>query len=445
MGAGRRQRGEPARERVATGALRLHIAPDAKGMRMRTDVAVLGAGIVGVSIALHLQARGRSVVLFDRRGAGEETSYGNAGLIERASIVPYGFPRAVTALMSYGLNRSADVHVHWSFLPRIAPWLLRYWWHSAPERLAEASRAMLPLIERSVVEHEALMREAGIAPLLRKTGWIKAFRSRKTFDRALREAAALKPYGISFDILDGDELRSREPHVSDALVGGIHWLDPATVPDPGAVTKGYADLFVKRGGRFLHGDARTLDEAPDGWTLQGEGGRLTAREVVLALGPWSDDVYRLLGYRLPLAVKRGYHMHYRPKGNAVLNHPVLDVDGGFVLAPMAKGVRLTTGAEFAAREAPPTPVQIDRTEPRAREIFPLGQRVDEEAWLGRRPCLPDMRPVIGRAPRHEGLWFAFGHNHHGFTLGPVTGRLLAEMMTGEKPFTDPTPFRAERF
>jgi D-amino-acid dehydrogenase len=138
-------------------------------------------------------------------------------------------------------------------------------------------------------------------------------------------------------------------------------------------------------------------------------------------------------------------MHYKPDGNAVLNHPVLDVDGGFVLAPMTKGIRLTTGAEFAARDAPPTPVQVDRTEPLARDIFPLGRRVDPEPWLGRRPCLPDMRPVLGPAPKHKGLWFSFGHNHHGFTLGPVTGRLMAEMMTGETPFTDARPYRADRF
>lgn len=412
---------------------------------MRTDVAVLGAGIVGVSVALHVQARGRAAVLVDRRGAGEETSYGNAGLIERASVVPYAFPRQMAALFRYGLNRSADVHFHWTFLPRIAPWLVRYWWHSAPERLVEATRAMLPLIERSVAEHEALLREAGLEPLLRKTGWIKAFRSPGTFERARREATALEPYGIRFDLLDGEELRAREPHLSEALVGGIHWLDPATVPDPGAVAKGYADLFVKRGGCLLKGDARSLEPAAEGWTVRSESGPVLAREVVLALGPWSDDVYRPLGYRLPLAVKRGYHMHYTAKGNAVLNHPVLDVDGGFVLAPMARGIRLTTGVEFAARDAPPTPVQADRAEPRARDIFPLGARVDPEPWLGRRPCLPDMRPVIGPAPRHKGLWFAFGHNHHGFTLGPVTGRLLAEMMTGEAPFTDPSPYRAERF
>jgi D-amino-acid dehydrogenase len=124
---------------------------------------------------------------------------------------------------------------------------------------------------------------------------------------------------------------------------------------------------------------------------------------------------------------------------------VLDAEPGYLLAPMARGIRLTTGAEFAARDAAPTPVQIDRDEKIARGLVPLGDRLDAEPWMGARPCTPDMMPIIGPAPRHKDLWFAFGHAHHGMTLGPVTGRLLAEQMTGEKPFVAPEAFFARRF
>jgi D-amino-acid dehydrogenase len=129
----------------------------------------------------------------------------------------------------------------------------------------------------------------------------------------------------------------------------------------------------------------------------------------------------------------------------VLNHPVLDTERGYFLAPMRRGIRLTTGAEFALRDAIRTPVQLGRAEPIARELFPLAERLDNEAWMGSRPCTPDMMPVIGPAPRHRGLWFAFGHAHHGLTLGPVTGRLVAEMVCGEPPFVDPAAYRADRF
>jgi D-amino-acid dehydrogenase len=174
-------------------------------------------------------------------------------------------------------------------------------------------------------------------------------------------------------------------------------------------------------------------------------GALTAREVVVAMGPWSDQVFAPLGYAIPLQVKRGYHLHLKPRGNAVLHHPVLDSDLGYCLAPMSRGIRLTTGVEFADRDAPPRPVQVDEAVPRARNLFPLGDPLDANPWKGARPCLPDMLPVIGTAPRHPGLWFDFGHQHHGLTLGPATGRLLAEMVTGETPFADIRPFAVERF
>ena len=176
-----------------------------------------------------------------------------------------------------------------------------------------------------------------------------------------------------------------------------------------------------------------------------EAGPLAAKLVVVALGPWSDEVARPLGLRLPLFVKRGYHMHYEAKGNAGLNRPVLDLEKGYVVTPMAQGLRLTTGAEFARRDDPPSSAHLDRLEPFAREMLPLGPRKDAAPWLGRRPCLPDMRPIVGPFPGRAGLWLDFAHHHLGLTLGPVSGRLLAEMMTGERPFIDPAPFRADRF
>jgi D-amino-acid dehydrogenase len=207
----------------------------------------------------------------------------------------------------------------------------------------------------------------------------------------------------------------------------------------------YAALFVKRGGKLEKGDARTLEPSATGWAVTTEAGRLAARDVVIALGPWSNDLARKLGLRLPLFVKRGYHMHYEPRGNAGLNRPVLDLEKGYVVTPMARGLRLTTGAEFARGDDPPSAAHLARLEPFGREMFPLGARKDAALWLGRRPCLPDMRPVIGPFPGKPGLWLDFGHNHLGLTLGPISGRLLAQLMSGEAPLVDPAPFRAERF
>jgi len=416
------------------------------GGMIRTDVIVLGAGIAGVAAALHLQKRGRSVVLVDRRGVAEETSHGNTGIIQREGVVPYPFPRDPTLIARYALNLLPEANLHWRALPSIGPWLYRYWRASTAAGVAATSRAMRPLIERCILEHEALMLDAGIAGAMRRTGYLRVYRSARALAAArAKDEADRAAYGVNFAAVATDEVSELEPHLKGTLAGGTLMPDPVSVGDPGAVVKAYARLFRERGGGILEADARALQVVRGGWQLETADGSVVAPAAVIALGPWSDDVYRPLGYRFPLGIKRGYHMHFKPEGNAALSRPVIDAENGYVLAPMVRGIRLTTGAEFARRDAPATPVQLDRAEPLAREIFPLGERVDAEPWLGRRPCLPDMLPVVGRAPHHEGLWFNFGHHHLGLTLGPVTGRLLAELMTGEAPFTDPAPYRADRF
>ena len=410
------------------------------------DALVLGAGIVGVSVALHLQKRGRSTILVDRRGPAEETSFGNAGLIQREGVYPYGFPHDFGALLRYGLNRTIDAHYHPSAIPHLAPFLWRYWKHSRPARHAAIARSYAKLIEQCISEHDALASEAGAQGLLRRSGWMKLFRSARERDARFAEAELWHgEFGLNYRALDAKALQALEPHLAPVLVGALHWTDPVSVTDPQGLALAYLRLFERLGGSFVQANAASLEGEGRGWRLRTVDGPLVAGAAVVALGPWADVVTRTLGYDLPLAVKRGYHMHYRPAGRATLNHPVLDTERGYFLAPMQRGVRLTTGAEFALRDAIRTPVQLGRAEPIARELFPLAERLDTEPWMGSRPCTPDMMPVIGKAPRHANLWFAFGHAHHGLTLGPVTGRLVAEMMAGETPFIDPAPYRAERF
>jgi D-amino-acid dehydrogenase len=355
------------------------------------------------------------------------------------------FPRDAGQILRYALNRAPEVRYQVSDLPEFLPWLVRYFLASSPERALHSAMSALPLIQRSLAEHEALIAEAGVPELLRKIGWIKLFRSDASLAKALDAMARARQYGVEGEALDAAGIAEREPNLTGDFAGGIFWPTPGFVPDPGGLAKAYAALFARKAGRFLVGDARTLEQRDGKWRIAGANGAIVAREIVVALGPWSDQVFRPLGYAIPLAVKRGYHLHLEPRGNALLNHPVLDSDSGFLLAPMNRGIRLTTGVEFARRDAPPTNIQIERALPPARRLFPLGDAIEAKPWMGARPCLPDMLPVIGKAPRHKGLWFDFGHQHHGLTLGPVTGRLLAEMMTGETPFANPKPFAVERF
>jgi D-amino-acid dehydrogenase len=411
----------------------------------RTDAIVLGAGIVGTSIALHLAKRRLSVALFDRRSPGEETSYGNAGVIEGNTLFPHPFPSDFGALLRVALKQASEANYHLSFLPQIAPWLLSYRANSSFERRMQFAELMRPLFSHAISEHEALMAEADATRYLRKDGWLKLYRTEGAFRDTAREREVAATFGQEQRVLEPEAARALEPSLSPVFHRAVHWPGTASVSNPLGVTRAYAARFRALGGVTLNGDARTLRRDGKYWRVDAEEGPVDSANLVVALGPWAPDLLTPLGIKLPMAVKRGYHRHFRPQGNAGLTRPVVDAEIGYCLAPMELGIRLTTGAEFALRDAEPTPVQFDRLMPAAQSLFPLGESLEATPWMGSRPCFADSRPVIGRAPGLDGIWLAIGHAHWGLTLGPVTGRLVAEMMTGESPFCDPAPYRAERF
>ncbi len=411
---------------------------------MKHDVLVLGAGMVGTCTALHLQQRGHAVTLVERRTPGRETSYGNAGIIQREAVEPYPFPQDWPHLWSAALKQSADVNYHWGALPGLLRPLSAYWAHSRPRRHALISRAYARLIAHSTSGHQPFIEAAGAQALVQRQGYLQVFRQTSTWRQAAERAQRLAQVeGLNHQVWDGEALATAEPALRRRLAGAVHWQDPWSVSNPGALVALYATLFQQRGGRVVQGDAQTLGATSAGWRVQTADGPVEAGQAVVALGPWSDGLIRTLGYRYPLFVKRGYHQHY--VGGPVPSMPVLDADVGYVLAPMQRGVRLTTGAEFATLEAPPTPVQVAKAHARASELLDLSTPVEPQPWMGARPCTADMLPVIGPAPRHRGLWFNFGHAHQGFTLGPISGHVLADLIDGVAPVVDPAPYAPARF
>jgi D-amino-acid dehydrogenase len=411
----------------------------------RTDAVVLGAGIVGTSIALHLAKRGLSVALVDRGGPGEETSYGNAGVIEGNTLFPPSFPPGLINFLRVGLKQAPEANYHLAFLPRVAPWLFNFWLQSWPSKQLEFAAAMRPLFARAVAEHEALMTEAGALQYLRKNGWAKIYRSEKSFADMRPELNLADELGIPYRALNPAGMLELEPALKPHFERALYWPGAASLSNPLAVTKAYAARYEALGGVTLVGDARTLHRNGSNWRVDTAQGPLDASHVVVALGPWAPDLLEPMGIHLPLGIKRGYHRHFKLAGTVPMTRPVVDPDVGYCVTPMQQGIRVTTGAEFADRDAPPSPVQFNRLMPKALEVYPLGEQVQEATWLGKRPCFSDSRPVIGPAPKQAGLWLAFGHAHWGLTLGPVTGRLMADLVTGATPFCDPAPYRAERF
>lgn len=413
-------------------------------MTRNFDVIVAGAGIVGVSTALHLQMRGLKVGLIDRRGAGLETSFGNAGVI--GYVLPFGFPSDPQTILNVALDRDTSARIRYGSLPRYLPWLMNYYLQSRPKQHATNGRLLQPLLNNAIHEHQFLMKTTDAERHMHTTARVTLFRDEKSFVKAAQERDVADELGVSYDVLDVDAFRDIEPSIKPNFYKVVRWNNSRRLDNPAAVTSEYAARFVREGGVLLIEDIQSVEiGAKDQWQVVTNQGTAEAARVVLCLGPWSKKITGALGYHFPMAPKRGYHQHFKAEGDAVLHHAITDAAWGYVMAPMEQGCRVTSGAEIVDLDEPPDPVQLARVLPHARELFPLTDCAPIPPWYGTRPCFADSRPVVGAAPRHPGLWFNFGHGHMGLTLGPATAHLLADLMTGVDPFCDPAPYRAERF
>jgi D-amino-acid dehydrogenase len=291
--------------------------------------------------------------------------------------------------------------------------------------------------------HREWIVKADAEQRIRETGWLKAWRS-DAVGAAKAEQALLAEYGIASQLLDRQAISALEPNILPAYKVGLLHTQTASVDSPGAVVKAYARMFAGSGGDIHQSDIKAI--VPDGerWRVVLADGGISARHVVVALGPWSADVLRPLGYRVPLAFERGYHREFKPNPARSLLRPIHDTEGSFLMTPMEQGIRVTSGVELTGRDAPSSFAQLDAVVPAARGVVEFGEAVGEP-WRGARPTLPDSLPMIGPAPRHSGLWLAFGNQHIGFTTGPATGAAIAAMIGGERPSFDVGPFTPSRY
>jgi D-amino-acid dehydrogenase len=409
----------------------------------QADVIVLGAGIVGVSAATAARQRGLSVILIDRREPGSETSYGNAGILSSGSILPLNKPSLWSALPSYMTNRHVALRWDPSWAVRNVDWVVRFLANAAPSRIKPRAVALHGLIGASLKLHREWIVKADAAHRIRETGWLKAWRSDAVV-AAKAEQAFLAEYGIESRLLDRQGISALEPDILPVYKVGLLHTQTASVDSPGAVVKAYARMFADSGGEIGQVEIKAIVPDGENWHVALADGAISARHVVVALGPWSADLLRPLGYRVPLAFERGYHREFKPNPTRSLQRPIHDAEGSFLMTPMEQGIRVTSGVELTARDAPSSFAQLDAVVPAARSVVEFGEPAGEP-WRGARPTLPDSLPMIGPAPRHSGLWLAFGHQHIGFTTGPATGAAIAAMIAGAMPPFEISAFSPSRY
>lgn len=410
------------------------------------SVAVIGAGIVGMSIARYLQRDGCRVAVIDPLPPGKGASFGNAGGIGVTEVVPLSLPGLIWRVPRWLLDPLGPLNIRWSYLPRLAPWLWRFWRAGRRLKAEAASRALASLLAPVYEDYDILLAEAGIRDILHRNGCISLYESEAALRRDALEWELKRACGVRLERLGPEEIRQLEPDLAPIFAAGMFMPDWGHVADPYRVVTAIAEVFVRNGGTIRPGRAVDFEIGSEGpRALLTDGGeRVPFDQLVVAAGAWSGGLARRLGSRVPLESERGYHATL-PQSGVRLRRMLHSAAGGFVLTPMAMGLRLAGTVELGGLEAPPNYARAHVLVKRARRFLPGLNAEGASTWMGHRPSLPDSLPVIGRSPHFANLFYAFGHGHLGLTEAATTGRLIAALAAGRPAGIDLAPFRVDRF
>ena len=409
------------------------------------SVAVVGAGIIGTVAACFLRRDGHEVTLYEREAPGCAASWGNSGVLSPAAVLPVAMPGLMRRLPRWLVDETGPLFVDWHQVPRLAPWLAAFLRAGRKDRVWSISRALAALNGETLQLLIPLLEEAGLASMVRKQGMLLVESGPgNPFHGSL--AASLREHaGHEVEFLEGSALRDCEPALSKTFTCGLFLPGTAHAVNPHRLVTGLASHFTHLGGliRVRHVD-RILAEGDAHAVIETCGEAHRHDVVVVAAGVWSKGLVSQLGYRVPLVPQRGYHVTFTRPG-AALRTVILPVAAAATIVPMEMGIRIGGTVEFAGDDAPANPKRASALADHAKAAIPSLDTTHQTTWMGPRPCTPDSLPVLGRAPRHPAVLFAFGHGHQGLIGSSMTGKVIADLVAGRKPAIDLAPFDVGRF
>lgn len=413
-----------------------------------TNIAVIGAGIIGLTTALRLASDGHDVTVIAPAEAPHMASTGNAGTIATYATDPVATPAVLRGLPQLLFDPLSPLAIHRPSLARLVPWLTRFGWQALPGPAGRNRRALVPLLAGTDEEWDRLAQQVGADALLRPRGALYAFDSPQALRAAQPGLERHRAHGCSAELLDATALERLEPGLPPGhFAGAMLFHDTRVLSDPGQMLARIAGAATTGGVQRVMGRVHRITRRGQGWRLALEDDApVEAAQIVIAAGAWSRGLARSLGASVPLDTERGYHLEFDMDNIALpLTRPLCPARFGFYFTPMEGRLRAAGTVELGGRDAPPSPHRWKQLEKGVRSVFPDLPAVSRR-WMGLRPSLPDSLPVIGPAgPQAPGAWLAFGHGHLGITLAPRTAALICDMIAGRPPALDAAPYRANRF
>ncbi len=411
-------------------------------IREHTEIAVIGAGVVGLTIALDLIEAGHDVALVDPGQPGMGASYGNAGTIAGYATSPVGTPDVLRALPSLLFSRTSPLAIKAQALPSLTPWLVRFLRQSLPAAAARNAVAIAALLADAGERWDDLALRVAGAGILQRRGCLYLYETASAFAAAGAELSQRRALGVDVALIGPEELAALEPGLGRVAGGAAHFTGATFLDDPGRMMGLIAGAVLARA-RLYAARADRLTRKPDGVVIEGPGLHLHARKAVIAAGAHSRALALQAGDRIPLDTERGYHVEW-DMAEPLLSRPSCPTSRGFYFCPMAGRLRVAGTVELGGLHLPPSPHRVRKLVEGARAFFPdLGE--PDRDWMGFRPSLPDSLPVIGPSTGGGEVIHAFGHGHLGVTMAPVTARIVADLVAGRSPGIDIVPYRPGRF
>lgn len=408
-------------------------------------IAIIGAGIVGVSAAVWLQRDGHDVVLIDKEGPGEGTSHGNGGVLASCSIVPVTVPGLLKKAPKMLLSPSQPLFLKWGYLPKLVPWLMRYLRHANASDVDRIASALTPIIGDSLNDHKALAEGTIAEKWIVPSDYLFLYENRAHFEGDAFGWEIRRKHGFHWEELEGKAFQAYDPVFSEDIGFAAKLSDHGHITDPGRYVKDLAAHVEANGGKIMRANVEDVVRENGQVTGVRTGGETIACDTaIVTAGVWSGPLAKRLGVSVPLESERGYHIEL-VEPSAMPRSPVMVAAGKFVATPMDGRIRLAGIVEFGGLDAAPSRAPFDLMRKNARAAFPGVTWKEEVEWMGHRPAPADSIPIIGDVPGIKGAYMGFGHHHVGLTGGPKTGRLLAQMIAGRTPNTDMSVYAPSRF
>jgi D-amino-acid dehydrogenase len=407
--------------------------------------AVIGAGIIGTALAYTLQKRGRQVVLLERDAPGKGASYGNMASIAVTEFMPASRPSVWKQIPGWMLDPEGPVRVRPSYMPKLAPWFLRFIAASRPSKLRELEAQGASLCKRVYDDLLPLLRETGLEVELTEEGCLSLYADEAEFKADRDHIEVLERFGFPHEVIGRQAIKALEPEISDKIGMAVLFPQNRSMRDPYRLVTKLAERFTGLGGIIETGEVTGFDrgEGMRAMLLQ-DGRRIAADEVVVCAGAHTAKLARMLGDPMPLETERGYHTQIMSPGIS-MKHSIIWPARAFMVTPTAGGIRVGGTVEMAGLNAPPDYRRSKVTVRRAKEALPNLSCENFTEWMGHRPAFPDTVPVMSASAKTKGLFYATGHGHLGLTYAATNARLMADLITGLTPPIDMRPYRVDRF